>query len=93
MSMWKVDFLGRSGEKNVSKATFNKHPSITINEPHDSTMLTKDLTMRKGIGSHEVMKAGRPSSVTQDRHRVAIAPKVLCITQLICILSYHVALS
>ena len=42
-----------------------------------STMLTKDLTMRKGIRSHEVMKARSPSSVTQDRHRVAIAPKVL----------------
>ena len=50
-----------------------------------STMLTKDLTMRKGIGSHEVMKAGRPSSVTQDRHRVAIAPKVLYINELTAI--------
>ena len=50
-----------------------------------STMLTKDLTMRKGIGSHEVMKARSPSSVTQDRHRVAIAPKVLCINKLIFI--------
>ena len=50
-----------------------------------STMLTKDLTMRKGIGSHEVMKARSPSSVTQDRHRVAIAPKVLCINELIVI--------
>ena len=85
MSMWKVDFLGRSGKKNVSNATFNKQPDITINEPHDSTMLTKDLTMRKGIGSHEVMKARCPSSVTQDRHRVAIAPKVLCINELIVI--------
>ena len=36
MSMWKVDFLGRSGKQIVSKATFNKHPGITINEPHDS---------------------------------------------------------
>ena len=50
-----------------------------------STMLTKDLTMRKGIRSHEVMKARCPGSVTKDRHRVAIAPKVLYINELIVI--------
>ena len=50
-----------------------------------NTMLIKDLTMRKGIRSHEVMKARRPSSVTKDRHRVAIAPKVLCINELTAI--------
>ena len=46
-----------------------------------NTMLTKDLTMRKGIRSHEIMKARCPGSVTKDRHRVAIATKVLGITK------------
>ena len=77
--MWEVDFW----EEVAS-------PCIKINKPHDNNHQQhadqdKDLTMRKGIGSHEIMKAGRPSSVTQDRHRVAIAPKVLYINELIVI--------